>query len=200
MEIAPKIHKLKIGNEYIERIGEGYKEEFFIYVEIRLDEFLSWDYHSKHICIKISSANFALSRVKHILPLHIRKLVYNSLVRCHIEYSILAFGGCNNKESKTIGTLQKRAVRTVANKSLSAHTDPVFGNLGIMKFDELFQLNTCIFMHKYINNKLPESDMFKPLSEPNKTKNFYLRKLNLGILTGSQRSLYLKSGTHSILN
>ena len=135
-------------SRYIERIGQGCKEEYFKFVGIRLDEFLTWDYHSKHICNKISSANFALSRVKHILPLHIRKLVYNSLVRCHIEYGILAFGGCNNKKSKRIRILQKRAVRTVANKTLSAHTDPVFGNLGIMKFDDLFHLNTCIFMHK----------------------------------------------------
>ena len=105
---------------------------------IRLDEFLTWDYHSKHVGNKISSANFALNRVKHILPLYIRKLVYNSLVRCHIEYGILAYGGCNNKGIKRIKTLQKRAVRTVANKSRSAHADPVFGNLEIMKFDDLF--------------------------------------------------------------
>ena len=47
-----------------------------------------------------------------------------------------------------------------------------------MKFDDLFQLNSCIFMHKYINNNLPESfsNMFKPLSEPNSSKNFLLEK------------------------
>ena len=61
MEISPEIQKLKIGNEYIERIEKGCKEEFFKFVGIRLDEFLTWDYHSKHICNKISSANFALS-------------------------------------------------------------------------------------------------------------------------------------------
>ena len=75
--------------------------------------------------------------------------MYKSLVRCHIEYGILAFGGCNNKESKRIRTLQQRAVQTVAKKS--AQTDLVHGNLGLIKFDDLFYLNTCIFMHKYIN-------------------------------------------------
>ena len=47
-----------------------------------------------------------------------------------------------------------------------------------MKFDDLFQLNAGIFMHKYINNKLPDSfsNMFKPLSEPNRTNNFLLEK------------------------
>ena len=86
--------------------------------------------------------------------------------------------GCNDKGIKRIKTLQKRAVRTVANKSRSAHADPVFGNLEILKFDDLFQLNSCIFMHKYMNNNLPESfsNMVKPLSEPDWTKNFLLEK------------------------
>ena len=178
MPIFPDKFKLKIGDEYIERIGENCTEEFFKFVGMRLDEFLSWDHHTKHVSNKITSANFALNQVKNVLPFHVRKLVYNSLIRCHIEYGILAYAGGNSKGVKKIKTLQKRSVRLVAGKSRVAHTDPIFARLNILKAEDLFKLNTGIFLHKYINNILPVSfkDMFTPLSNPNRTHNFKLEK------------------------
>ena len=46
--------------------------------------------------------------------------------------------------------------------------------LRILKFDELFQYTCSIFMHNYINDKLPESfqNFFTPLCEPNRTNSF----------------------------
>ena len=72
----------------------------------------------------------------------------------------------------------------VAGKSRVAHADPVFGKLNILKFDDMFELNTGIFMHKYLNNLLPVSfnDMFTPLSIPNRTHNFKLEKTSMKYL------------------
>jgi hypothetical protein len=178
MPIFPEKHKLKIGNEYIERIGDNCREKYFKFVGMRLDEYLSWDDHTKHVSNKITSANFALNQVKNILPIQVRKLVYNSLIRCHIEYGILAYASVKSKGINKIKTLQKRSVRLVAGKSRAAHADPVFGRLNILKFDDLFKLNTGIFIHKYINKLLPVSfnNMFTSLSLPNRTHNFRLEK------------------------
>ena len=92
--------------------------------------------------------------------------------------SILAYSGVNSKGVKKIKTLQKRSVRLVAGKSRVAHTDPIFARLNILKAEDLFKLNTGIFLHKYKNNILPVSfnDMFTPLSNPNRTHNFKLEK------------------------
>jgi len=56
--------ELKINGQTIERIGEGCTQSSFKFVGIHLDEFLSWEPHLKHVRGKLSSANFALSRVK----------------------------------------------------------------------------------------------------------------------------------------
>jgi hypothetical protein len=193
----PDQYKLRIGEEYIERIGKGCKEEYFKFVGIRLDEFLNWEHHAKHVANKVSSANFALNRVKNLLPLNVRKLIYNSLIKSHIEYGILAYGGCNNKGINRIKTLQKRAVRTVHNKSRSVHADPLFGKLKLLKFDDIYKLNTSIFMHKYFNEKLPFSfrGMFNSLSEPNRTNNFLLeRELNTNVTNGFPKLTFQNSG------
>ena len=59
-----------------------------------------------------------------------------------------------------------------------SHTDPLFGKLNILKFKDILDVNSKIFMHKYFNSQLPGSfnNMFTPFAEPNRTKNFILEK------------------------
>ena len=45
--------------------------------------------------------------MKNVLPLNIRLLVYNSLVRPHIEYGIVTWGGAKNSKLQKIRSLQK---------------------------------------------------------------------------------------------
>ena len=107
MKIFPEVHKLSIGNEDIERIGFGCRDEHFKFVGMKMDEYLTWDFHIKHIENKVSSANFALNRTKNLLPVNVRKLIYNSLVKSHIEYGIIAYGGVEKRRLNKIKTLQK---------------------------------------------------------------------------------------------
>ena len=83
---------LKIGNENIDRIGKGCKTSFFKFVGIHLDEFLDWDAHCAHVAAKISSGNFIISRSKNVFPINIRKNIYNSLVRSHMEFWYFVVG------------------------------------------------------------------------------------------------------------
>ena len=46
--------------------------------------------------------------MKNVLPLNIRLLVYNSLVRPHIEYGIVTWGGAKNSKLQKIRSLQKK--------------------------------------------------------------------------------------------
>ena len=80
--------ELKINGQTIERIGEGCTQSSFKFVGIHLDEFLSWEPHLKHVRGKISSAYFALSRVKNLFPTTIIKTIYNSIFKSHLEYGL----------------------------------------------------------------------------------------------------------------
>ena len=89
-----KNYNLMIGNENIQRIGSNCKDKYFKFVGIKFDEFLS--------------AIFALRSVKNILPLNIRKVVYNSLIKSHLEYRILAWGSSSNSKLDKLYKLQKK--------------------------------------------------------------------------------------------
>ena len=166
--------KLKIGDENIERIGSTCDTKYFKFVGLRLEEYLTWEYQINHVHGKISNGNFAISSVKIFLPLNVRLTLYNTLCRSHMEFGIIAWGGVNLSKLKKITQLQKKCVRNVAGKGYNSHTDPFFSKLNILKFEDLFKYNSCRFMHKCINEKLPPSfkDFFTPLSVPNRTHSF----------------------------
>ena len=99
--------QLFIGDENIERIGSDCKTKFFKFVGHHLDEFLSWDSQISHVQGKLSSANFAIARVKNLLPRKIRMTLYNSLFRSHMEFGILSYGNVKNSKLKKIINIQK---------------------------------------------------------------------------------------------
>ena len=171
--------QLKIGEESIERIGSNCKKKFFKFVGHHIDEFLTWDHQISHVHGKLASANYAIARTKKFLPTKIRKTLYNSLFRSHMEFGIMAWGGVSSNKLKKITTIQKKCIRNVAGKKHRSHTDPLFSFLNIMKFEDLFKYNCSNFMHKYILNKQPESfkDIFQPLSETNRTNNYIIPKV-----------------------
>ena len=148
---------IKINNVSLERIGNNCKNTYFKFVGVRLDEFLNWNQHIKHISLKISSANFVLNQAKKFLPLNIRMLIYNSLVKSHLEYGILAWGNAKSKEINKISMIQKRIIRTLSNSKYNAHTDPIHSSLRILKFKDILQYNSITFMYKYTNSLLPDS-------------------------------------------
>ena len=158
---------IKINNISLERIGNNCKDTYFKFVGVRLDEFLNWNQHVKHISLKISSANFVLNQAKKLLPLNIRMLIYNSLVKSHLEYGILAWGNAKSKEINKISIIQKRIIRTLSNSKYNAHTDPIYSCLKILKFEDILQYNSITFMYKYTNSILPDSftNMFGEINQ-----------------------------------
>ena len=103
-----------------------------------------------------------LNRCKNVLPINVRRLIYNSLIQSHLEYGVLAWGSSKNKLITSINKIQKRCIRNLASGSWLSHTDPLFGKLNILKFKDILDVNSKIFMHKYFNSQLPGSfnDMF----------------------------------------
>ena len=171
---------LNIGGENIERIGNDCKDKFFKFVGHHLDEFLTQDFQINHVHGKLASANFAIARVKNLLPRKIKMTLYNSLFRSHMEFGILAYGNAGSTKLKKLTSIQKKCIRNVAGKNHRAHTDPLFSALNVLKFEDLFTYNCSILMHKYIVNKLPESfrNKFSLLAPPNRTNSLIIEKVS----------------------
>ena len=157
MAVNPSLYSLKLDGKKIDRIGTNCTETSFKFVGHYLDEFLSWDNHIQHVRSKLSSANYAIATSKNFLPYNIRKTLYNTLFKSHLEFGILAYGCAQKSKLTKVITLQKKCVRHIANKEIRAHSDPLFYKLSILKFEDLFNFNVNCFMHQYSTSKLPPS-------------------------------------------
>jgi hypothetical protein len=152
-----KQHDLKIENTSIERIGTSCKEKYFKYVGIRIDEFLTWEFHKKYVKGKLSSAVFALAQTRNLLSSKIKLTIYNSLFRSHLEYCIHTWGLSGGKELKGIEILQKKAMRYIENTHSRAHTNVLFYKYKTLMVKDLIDYNICNFMQKCTHNTAPSS-------------------------------------------
>ena len=148
---------LSIDNCPIERIGSGCNETSFKFVGVKIDEFLHWKDHILSVKSKLSSATFALSKIKNVLPEKIKLTIYNSLFKPHIDYCNIAWGKSNDGLISQLQTLQKRSLRYVANAKSNSHVNPLFVKYNLLNVRDMIDYNTAIFMHKYTYNSLPSS-------------------------------------------
>ena len=150
-------NNLYIGGQVVEQVGTNCNEKYFKFVGHVIDDKFTWEGHVQHICKKLASANFGLNCSKNFLPLKIRKTLYYSLFESHLNFGNLLWGCAQNKFLDRIENLQKKCIRNVALKDFRAHTEPIFKELGILKFRDKLSYCRSVFMHQYRHGKLPPS-------------------------------------------
>ena len=101
----------------------------FNFLGIVIDKHLNRNAHTNKIANKISKMTGMLNKLKHVLPPQILKIIYLSLIQCHLNYGILTWG----YQASRVFKLQKRAIRTITRSNYIAHSEPIFKYLDILK-------------------------------------------------------------------
>ena len=125
------------------------------FLGITIDGTLSWEKHCTKVANKISRGNGLLNRVKHLLPPSSMKLLYHSFIQPHIQYNLPAWGGCSAQSKKRIINIQKRAIRTITKSYHTAHTEPRMKKLGLLKFDDLYNIQSTLLVHDCYYGRAP---------------------------------------------
>ena len=120
--------RLKIYSETIEKVSE------FNFLGLTIDEHLSWKPHVLKISNKIARTLGIVCRLKNFLPTHVLRILYNSLILPHLQYSILAWGFRMGRLDK----MQKRAIRIITRSKYNSHTDPLFRKFNLLKAKDFF--------------------------------------------------------------
>ena len=114
---------LKIDNVIIEKVDE------FNFLGLTMDTNLNWKNHSEKICNKCKKMIGILNRLRYVLPLGIKIMLYNTLILPHINYCIMAWGYKGTRLLK----IQKKAVRIITLSGYSSHSEPLFKQLNMLK-------------------------------------------------------------------
>ena len=120
-------------------------------------------------------------------------MIYNTLVKTHLEYGILSWGNARDRILEKLINLQKKSVRIVSNKH-RAHTYPIFASLNIFKFDDLLNMRIREFMFEHYNSKLTPSlqEIFVPLLGNNRTASYRIEIPNNDSLSRSPAVIFPK--------
>ena len=80
-KVIPRLY-LKIAGNTIEQLAE------FNFLEINIDQNITWKPHVTKAAIKISRVIGVLNKLKNIFPQHILLTIYNSLIQPHLIYGV----------------------------------------------------------------------------------------------------------------
>jgi Reverse transcriptase (RNA-dependent DNA polymerase) len=121
------------------------------------DEFLTFNQHLTYMQSKISKSLFLLRRSKNVLPKKALKLLYFSLIHCHLTYCPLIYSICSKTQIKKLSILQKKAVRIISGLGYNDHTAPYFLSNDIMPLELIIKNSTLLFMHSVKYRYCPKS-------------------------------------------
>jgi hypothetical protein len=104
-----------------------------------------------------SRALFFLRRVKNILSSNALRMLYFSLIQCHLIYAIEIWSLTAQRNLNELFVKQKMAIRLISNSKYNSHTAPLFKMLKILPLESLVKVSLLKIMHYYVLNKMPIS-------------------------------------------
>ena len=93
-----------------------------------------------------------LNKLKYVLPLTVKLILYNSLVLPHLNYGIMTWG----YKCDRINKLQKKAIRIVSLSKYNAHKELIFKRLHLLKVADILKTQELKFYYRFMHNTLPQ--------------------------------------------
>lgn len=115
-----------------------------------LDNNLSWNPHIDTLCHRLSSALFALRRVKATSTAAASKIAYHALFETHLRYGIVLWGGSSIHNLRRVLILQKQAIRIMESLQPRDSCRPVFKKSKILTVTAIYILETILHATRQI--------------------------------------------------
>ena len=140
---------ISIDDQHIDRAKET------VFLGVILDENLNWKSQISHIATKVSKSIGIIYKCSFYLSKTPLRILYYSLIYPYFHYCNVVWASTYKTNLRRLVTLQKRAVRIINNSNFDAHTDPIFKELSILKFNDIHLLQLGQFMYSYKSSSLP---------------------------------------------
>ena len=128
-----------------------------VFLGVILDENLSWKPHILNVSRKISKSIGIIYKSSFCLSAVSLRTLYFSLVYPYLIYCITVWGSTYQTNLKRLITLQKKVIKIISNVPFDAHTDNLFRDHQILKFNDIYLFQTAKFMFLYTKGLLPNT-------------------------------------------
>ena len=136
-DIGTQTDQITLNGNHVRFVGQAR------FLGVIIDNSLSYGSHVDLVIGKVSKHAGILYRLRTKLPISSRINYYNAFILPYLSYNVVHWGGTNACHLNPLITLQKRIIRTIAGKRFLDHTTPLFHNLNILKFHDLYKFH-CV--------------------------------------------------------
>lgn len=113
-----------------------------------IDNNLTWTEQVNSVCKKLASGIYVVRRIKWISNLESAKIAYFSLVESHMRYGLAVWGGSSARNLNRVLTLQKKAIRILAELEPRESCRQAFQTLQIMTVTALYIQEVILHAHQ----------------------------------------------------
>lgn len=100
--------------------------------------YMSWNNHVTYVHKKLCKVVGIMNKFRHILPVNIKKLIYNALFYPVLCYSHLVWGSTTKGNIDKLRLLQKKALRIIENVPRDYHSLPLFEKHKVIDITNLY--------------------------------------------------------------
>ena len=126
---------------------------FCKFLGLWIDKNLNWKEHVKRLILKLTSRKSLLSRGKHFLTVHAKKVLYHAQIQSNLTYGLLIWGNMINSDDKQ--KLQKLQDKCVQLIDLKKSVENIYRDHRILKLSQLVELENYKVWYKHYHNMLP---------------------------------------------
>ncbi|CAK1581342.1 unnamed protein product [Parnassius mnemosyne] len=128
-----------------------------VFLGITLDAKLQWGPHISKLASRLSSAAYAVKKIRSLTSVETARLVYFSYFHSIMSYGILLWG--NAADSETIFVLQKRAIRAIYNLKPRESLRDKFKEINILTLASQYIYENLMYVHKNKDSFSKRSDI-----------------------------------------
>lgn len=139
---------LRINNEII------YRSEQEKYLGLTLDSFLTWKPHIEKITNKLSSLTAVIRNITRCFPQKLRHLIYNALVKPHIEYLIEIWGSAAKTNLNQLQRAQNKVIKVLFHYNYLTPTNLLYKKTKLLNIAQTYIYNTCLLVRKILTKNI----------------------------------------------
>ena len=125
------------------------------FLGVLIDESLNWKNHINMVKSKLSKVASVIYKVSHCIDCSSMRTLYCSLFLPHLMYCCEIWGNTHVTNIQCIILIQKRVIRLIHGANRWDHTNNLFYEYRILKFNDIVELKTILFMFDAYHNVLP---------------------------------------------
>jgi hypothetical protein len=129
------------------------------FLGVILSDNLTWNKHIEVVLNKTSKNVGIICKVRHLLPRHLTRVLYLTLVEPYINYCNLIWALPEKTELlDRVLKVQKKYCRILTFSGFVAHSAPLFSELNILTVYNIYKYQLGNYMYKILKNHLPSLD------------------------------------------